>query len=25
YNAVRQYHKEMTCVCFENTAMGLLL
>lgn len=23
YNAVRQYHKEMNCVCFENTAMGL--
>ena len=23
YDAVRQYHKEMNCVCFENTAMGL--
>ena len=23
YNAVQQYHKEMNCVCFENTAMGL--
>ncbi len=23
YDAVRQYHKEMECVCFENTAMGL--
>ena len=23
YNAIRQYHKEMNCVCFENTAMGL--
>ena len=25
YNAVQQYHKEMNCVCFENTAMGLCL
>ena len=23
YDAVRQYHKEMDCVCFENTSMGL--
>ena len=23
YDAVRAYHKEMGCVCFENTAMGL--
>lgn len=23
YDAIRQYHKEMNCVCFENTAMGL--
>ena len=23
YDVVRQYHKEMNCVCFENTAMGL--
>ena len=23
YEAVRAYHKEMDCVCFENTAMGL--
>ncbi|MBR8720027.1 Lactoylglutathione lyase [Bacteroides pyogenes] len=23
YEAVRRYHKEMGCVCFENTAMGL--
>lgn len=23
YEAVRAYHKEMGCVCFENTAMGL--
>lgn len=23
YNAVRAYHKEMGCVCFENEAMGL--
>ena len=25
YDAVRAYHKEMGCVCFENTAMGLSL
>ena len=23
YDAIRAYHKEMNCVCFENTAMGL--
>jgi len=23
YDAVRRYHKEMGCVCFENEAMGL--
>lgn len=23
YGEVRMYHKEMGCVCFENTAMGL--
>lgn len=23
YDAVRAYHKEMGCVCFENEAMGL--
>ena len=23
YDAVRAYHKEMRCVCFENEAMGL--
>ena len=23
YEAIRQYHKEMGCVCFENTTMGL--
>ncbi len=23
YDAVRQYHKEMGCVCFENHTMGL--
>ena len=23
YDAVREFHKEMECVCFENTAMGL--
>ena len=23
YDAIREYHKEMNCVCFENTAMGL--
>lgn len=23
YDAVRRHHKEMDCVCFENTAMGL--
>lgn len=23
YDAVRQYHKEMGCVCFENEEMGL--
>lgn len=23
YDAVRAYHKEMECVCFENEAMGL--
>ena len=22
-DAIRAYHKEMNCVCFENTAMGL--
>ena len=23
YDAVREFHKEMECVCFENTSMGL--
>lgn len=23
YDTIRRYHKEMDCVCFENTAMGL--
>ena len=23
YDEVRKFHKEMGCVCFENTAMGL--
>ena len=23
YDVIRLYHKEMNCVCFENTAMGL--
>ncbi len=23
YDAIRQYHKEMGCVCFENHSMGL--
>ena len=23
YDEIRAYHKEMNCVCFENTAMGL--
>lgn len=23
YNKIREYHKEMGCVCFENTDMGL--
>ena len=23
YDAVRAYHKQMDCVCYENTAMGL--
>ena len=23
YDDVRQYHKEMECICFENTTMGL--
>ena len=23
YDAVREFHKEMECVCFENTTMGL--
>ena len=23
YDATRQYHKEMGCVCYENTSMGL--
>ena len=25
YDAVRAYHKEMGCVCFENEAMGLYI
>ena len=23
YDAIREYHREMGCVCFENTSMGL--
>ena len=23
YDAIREYHREMGCVCFENTTMGL--
>ena len=23
YDEVRKYHKEMGCVCYENTSMGL--
>lgn len=23
YNAIREYHREMGCICYENTEMGL--